>query len=271
MEQLIIPEDLRGSELTNWLVNKRDELLSSIITNQEEVEKFLRLWDSNLQLHQYSINNIILAYFQYPKVSMLAGFKKWISLNRTVRKGSKAIKVLAPLKRKVKVPKEDKEDAEDEYYLYGFRYVNVFDVSMTEGENLDFGHTDKIKGRTLSFKVIKKISPLPVVVEYMGTANGSVNSKRIQIAPKDNEASMMASFCHELGHYYLGHLEGDMDRETKEVEAETVSHIVTTYLGLDNNKSKYYLAAWNGKNKNGRANKVVAVAERIIRDLQKLN
>lgn len=261
--QLIIPRKLKGKELTTYLVEQRDNLVDSICQNPEELDIFVRLWD-NLDLHEYSFNNIILAYLQYPKVSMLAGFRKWQSFNRRVIKGEKALKILAPLTRKLKDNLRD----EEAYIITGWRYVNVFDVNQTEGENLKFGHEDKVRGN-ISFDIIKKISPLPVIVEYSGTSNGNVTNDRILVAPKDNEASMVASFLHELGHYKLGHLGSDLDKEIKEIEAEVVSYIVTSYLGLENEKSKYYIGSWNGSadKLKGRGKKIISISEAIIRDL----
>lgn len=83
---------------------------------------------------------------------------------------------------------------------------------------------------------------------------------------------MVASFLHELAHYRLGHIESDLDKETKEVEAETVSFIVTSYLGLKNEKSQYYIGYWNGQGDNliGKGSKLISCAESIIKDLNAL-
>lgn len=260
-------KELKGNELRDYLVEQRDILADRICQDPEELENFLNLWDGNLGLHDYSINNILLGWFQYPQLSMLAGYKKWQSLGRNVRRGEKAIKILAPLKKKIR----DEESEEDKYILLGFKYVNVFDVLQTEGENLEFGHSDKAKG-DISFEEIKKISPLPVVVKYSGTSNGSVNSERILIAPKDNEAAMAATLLHEIAHYKLGHLKSDLDREIKEVEAETSSFICSA-LGLKNEKARLYVGAWNGNGDKlkGRGTKIISVAESIIRDINQLN
>jgi len=210
---------------------------------------------------------LILAFLQYSKVSMMAGFKKWQSLGRTVIKGEKAIKVLAPLTRKIK----DKENDEETFIITGWRYVCVFDVLQTDGDELEFGHSDKVSG-DVNFDTIKAISPLPVVVEYAGTSNGNITQDRILIAPKDNQAAQVATLIHEISHYKLGHLDSELDKETKEIEAETVSFIVTSYLGLDNQKSKYYIGSWNGSGAElkGRGKNIIAVAETIIRDINAL-
>jgi antirestriction protein ArdC len=266
--ELKIPKELKGKELSAYLVEKMDNLTDSICQEPQELEKFVKLWDSSLGMHTYSINNTILAWCQYPQVSMLAGFRKWQKLGRTVNKGERAIKVLAPLTRKIK----DKENDEEAYIISGFRYVNVFDVNQTEGENLDFGHSDKVKG-DISFDDVKKISPLPVIVEYSGVSNGNVTPERILVAPKDNEAAMVATLIHEIAHLKLGHLGSDFDKETKEVEAETVSFIVCSYLNLDNQKSQYYVGAWNGNHEKlqGRGKRIISTAESIIRDIQSLS
>lgn len=266
--RLNIPKELKGKELSAYLADKMSEIADSVVQNPQELEKFVNLWDSSLGMHTYSINNTILAWCQYPQVSMLAGFKKWQKLGRKICKGEKAIRILAPLTRKVK----DKESGEDIYIVKGFKYINCFDVNQTEGKNLDFGHSDKVKG-DISFDDIKKISPLPVIVEYSGTSNGNVNKERIIVAPKDNEAAMVATLIHEIAHLKLGHIGSDIDKETKEVESETVSFIVCSYLGLDNQKSKYYVGAWNGNQEKlkGRGKKIISTAESIIRDIQSLS
>ena len=262
-----IPEDKRGVELSAFLVEKLDEIIDQAFSQDiDAVNEFITLWSSNLNLHEYSIGNVILAFFQYPELSMLAGFKKWQKLGRTVRKGEKAIRILAPLTRKVK----DKDTNEDIYLVKGFRYVNVFDVNQTEGDNLDFGHQDKVKG-DISFNKIKQISPLPVVVKYSGTSNANVNKERILIAPKDNEAQMVSSLLHEIAHYKFGHVGSNLDKAIKEIEAEAVSYIVSRYLGLQNDKSKYYIRSWCSSTEELRARKVISVAEAIIRDIEALS
>lgn len=262
-----ISKDLKGKQLTAFLVAQLDDLADGLCQDPGEIERFVQLWDGNLGLHEYSINNSILAFWQYPQVTMLAGFKKWLSLGRTVRKGERAIKVLAPLTRKIK----DKDSEEDTFIISGWRYVNVFDVNQTEGENLSFGHSDKVKG-TISFEAIKEISPLPVEVRYDGTSNGNITLERILIAPKDNEAAMVATLLHEIAHYKLGHLGSELDKDTKELEAETVSFIVCCYLGLNNQKSKYYIGAWNGDQKKlkGKGKHLISIAENIIRNINTL-
>ncbi|AXV40402.1 ArdC family protein [Methanobacterium sp. BAmetb5] len=270
MDRFEIPQEKRGTELSSFLSEKLDEIIDQAFSQDiDAVNEFISLWSSNLNLHEYSIGNVILAWAQYPQVSMLSGFKNWQKLGRTVCKGEKAIRILAPLKRKVK----DKDTDEDMYIVKGFKYVNVFDVNQTEGENLEFGHPDKVKG-DISFDKIKQISPLPVVVKYSATSNGNVNKERILVAPKDNEAAMVASLIHEVAHYKLHISTGiKLDKAVKEIEAEAVSYIVSKYLGMQNDKSKYYIRSWSmgTEELRGRGKKVVSTAEAIIREIESLS
>jgi hypothetical protein len=72
---LEIPK-LKGKELTAFLVEQRDLLADSVCQDPEQLENFVKMWDGSLGMHDYSFNNLILAWLQYSKVSMMAGYKK---------------------------------------------------------------------------------------------------------------------------------------------------------------------------------------------------
>jgi len=46
--------------------------------------------------------------------------------------------------------------------MLGKRYVNVFEIAQTQGEELKFGHSEKVTGN-VSCDTIQFISPLPVI------------------------------------------------------------------------------------------------------------
>lgn len=148
----------------------------------------------------------------------------------------------------------------------------VWDVNQTTGAPLEFGHSDKVKGISdVSFQQLTGISPLPVKIQYNGTSNGSISPETILIAPKSSENAMIACLCHELSHYYLQHLKSDLDRATKEQEAEITSFLICRYLGLDNEKAKYYAGVWKGSDTlKGRGPRIIAVAEKIIRKIESI-
>jgi hypothetical protein len=73
--------------------------------------------------------NSIFLRRQMAGVQQVGGFQQWRKEKRKVKKGSKALAIWMPLKKK-----EDKKDAPDkeETDSLMFRIVNVFDISQTE-------------------------------------------------------------------------------------------------------------------------------------------
>lgn len=63
------------------------------------------------------------------------GFRQWEGAKRKVKKGSKAIWILAPCVKKIK-DKNDHGEEMDRNILFGFRGIPVFAVEDTEGEPL---------------------------------------------------------------------------------------------------------------------------------------
>ncbi|MBC8508732.1 MAG: hypothetical protein H8D34_28075 [Chloroflexi bacterium] len=86
--------------------------------------------ESCTRFHHYSPRNIWLIRFQKPEATRVAGFLRWKSLGRSVRKGERGIPILAPIFQKAE------EDDGENPKLVSFRVVYVFDISQTEGEPL---------------------------------------------------------------------------------------------------------------------------------------
>ncbi|HEY0196329.1 MAG TPA: hypothetical protein VGC02_02030, partial [Methanobacterium sp.] len=59
------------------------------------------------------------------------------------------------------------------------------------------------------------------------------------------------------------------NKSAQESEAETVSFIVSSFLGLENNESRVYIGEWNGNKEEikGRGKKIITVADSIIKDI----
>jgi len=273
MEKLKIPK-LKGQALTNFLVDKLDELADNICQDQEQLMEFVKKWHNGF--HSYSFNNTILAWIQRPDFTLLAGYKSWIGRGRQVKAGQKSIRILAPMVKKIK-----EDNGDESMIIRGFRTVSVFDVSQTEKiteddeDEIDVGCSDLVSGN-FDFETIVKASPVPVLIRYLGISNGSTDGNTIKIAPKKNEAAMVATLTHEISHVMLGHCENSgtlyetEDKSIKEIEAETVSFIVSSYLGLENNKSRLYIGNWGGNKEElkGRGKKIIAVSESIIKRIE---
>ncbi len=98
-------------------------------------EFFKEYLDTMSRFWNYSYHNQLLIYFQNKNATRVAGFVTWKQLGRSVKPGSKAIKILAPFIYKIKQPDELTEE-EKEAEIIRYYPVNVFDISQTEGKEL---------------------------------------------------------------------------------------------------------------------------------------
>ena len=87
------------------------------------------------KFHRYSFNNHLMIFLQRPDTTVVAGFKRWKSLGRFVKKGEKGIAIFAPCRYKTKVEDESGDEQVIDS-IRGFRVVHVFDISQTEGDDL---------------------------------------------------------------------------------------------------------------------------------------
>ena len=226
---------------------ERKEILKKIETGIKDVftsEKYLNYLKFLSNFHSYSVNNSILIFSQNPEASIVAGFNKWKSLKRNVKKGEKSIKILAPLIKKIK------NEDEEESVLNGFRIVSVFDVSQTEGEDLPTlcdELTEEVKEYETLFNKIKSITSLPIEFKPLENCKGYYSPDENIIAIKEgmSESQTIKTLVHELAHSIL-HKNTKKNRATAEVEAESVAYVVCNQLGIDTSDYSFeYLASWS--------------------------
>lgn len=209
------------------------------------------------QFHNYSFNNVMLILSQFPEASRVAGYSRWQELGRQVKKGSKSIKILAPLKRKVE-KENNKGELEKKTGIFGFRTVSVFDISQTEGDDLPeivsplTGDDQGLIDRLTAFSHQNNV---PVLFQGANGANGCCRydgqtGEPIQIVvdpllPKQHQAKTLA---HEIGHSILhsrSQYNDHVPRSKAELEAESVAFIVLHHFGIDSSDYSFpYVAGW---------------------------
>ena len=86
-------------------------------------EEIMQYLDMCASFHRYSPQNVWLILMACPHSTVVAGFKKWQSMGRFVRKGERGIPILAPIFKKVE------DDEEEVGKLIGFKVV--YAVSYT--------------------------------------------------------------------------------------------------------------------------------------------
>lgn len=234
-------------EIKNQLDQGIQELMKS-----ENFQKWLKFLSS---FHSYSFNNTILIYMQRPDATLVKGFNEWKKHGRFVTKGAKAIKVLAPLIGKKKEKEETDNEEKEKKVLYGFRYVNLFDVSDTKGEELPAPAVKLLEGdgeqeKALLQEWIQKIE-IPVVFENTGEANGYYHLIRHYIAIHEGRSTIqqLKTLIHEYAHHLLHAKGAKFEQESsriREAQAEAVAYVVMNHFGYETGDYSFgYIAGWS--------------------------
>ena len=215
--------------------------------DSERFKEYLRVMS---KFHDYSLRNTILIAMQKPDATRVAGFNTWkTKFGRTVKKGEKGIRILAPAPKKLKQeqekldPKtklpiigEDGEPVREEKEIVIPRYkiVSVFDVSQTEGRELPDIAVDELTGSVERyedfFAALKAVSPFPITFAAIpGEAHGYCDymSNCIVVDEGMSELQTLKTTIHEIAHAKLHdtNAEGQtkkqarVDRQTREVQA----------------------------------------------------
>lgn len=252
----------------------QDELVDTILTKPEELKKIINVQlQSRNGFYNYSLHNLILADYQLfmrtgEGIEILAPYKVWEEKGRQVKKGEKALRVLAPVFKKEK----DKETGEEKEYLAYFMRVPVFDLSQTIGEPLEKDYT--VNKTLIKFEDIRKRVKYPIFESNKQLTRASTDGKSIKISKHISDTQKICSLLHEIGHIYL-HFDKNRNEITtpiKELEAEAISFIVSSYLGIDNHESGAYIINWAGENSldllKGKGKRIINTSMKIIKDLQ---
>jgi hypothetical protein len=234
-------------------------------------------------LARYSFGNQLLIALQRPDASYVAGFRAFLALNRCVRKGERAIRILAPMSVRQREPEPAAGDADgegNERTRIVFRAVSVFDASQTESlpgtqpvpleppcEPIDgatHAHLLPALGRLaqeLGYRVTRR--PLD------GPADGWCDQRQHEIVVNTDVAinAQVRVLVHELAHA-LGIGYRDYGRRRAEVLVDTVTYIVCGSVGLDTSGSTVpYIAGWGESGDldaiRGCAEAIDAIARRI--------
>lgn len=254
---------------------KREEELQQTLQRLEEgVEeiftsgKYMEYLTVMSRFHSYSSNNCMLIAWQRPDATLVAGYRAWQDkFGRHVKKGERGIRILSPIVVKGKLPEDGQDGIGDPNAektkakrLVGFRLATVFDVSQTEGRDLPSMGVDELQGDVGEFETVMdaigKISKYPISFEEVdGGAKGffsRADPKRIVIQEGMPQAQTLKTAVHELAHSVMhdSGSEGEgpalPGRATREVQAESVAFIVSSWLGLDTGDYSFgYVAGWS--------------------------
>ncbi len=242
-----------------------------------EGEKYKSYLNTMSKFHNYSANNIQLIEMQCPDATYVAGYKAWQrNFERHVNKGERGIRILAPAPYKIKEEQEkidpvtnepvlDRDGMpvmeEVEIKIPAFRVVTVFDYSQTDGKELPGLGVNELHGDVERYRdfmeALERVSPVPIRYEEMeGDRKGYFIDLSRPIAIKEgmSEAQTAKTGVHEVAHAKLHAREAEQDtekavykdRETKEVEAESIAYTVCQHFGIDTSDYSFgYIAGWS--------------------------
>ncbi len=232
-------------------LTNRQELLTQLadgVSNLTTSDKWQRYLDFQGRFHHYSYSNVLLIAAQNGEATRVAGFNTWRKLQRFVRKGEKAVWILAPMVFK----DADAQSGEKTSVIRGFKFVPVFDVSQTDGAELP-SICDRLEGddpRGLYDELLTVAQCAGFTVEdyeFAGNTNGDCShaGRRIRIKTNNSPAQRVKTLAHEIAHAVL-HAEFQ-DRAVAELEAESVAYIVCQARGFDTGGYSFgYVATWAG-------------------------
>ena len=207
------------------------------------------------RFHNYSLGNILEIARQRPDAMRVAGFWKWKELGRSVKKGEKGIRILAPI---IGVRRKKDEEANKDItkqntaVLVGFRSAYVFDVSQTEGAELPAmreisGDVGDNRDRLIAFIECQGIEL--VFTERIAPALGMSYGGRIAILPGQSKAEEFSTFVHELAHEMLHKAERRTatTKTVHETEAEAIAFVIGNAVGLETGTaSADYIQLYHG-------------------------
>lgn len=255
--------DERITELTDKLENGIKDIYTS--------EQYAQYIAAMSQFHHYSFGNALLILFQCPTASLVAGYGKWKTLGRHVKKNEHGIQILAPCPYKKAVERTKTDPAtgraiigpdgkpvkEREFVEAAkFKIATVFDVSQTEGKELPRIGVAELTGDVPDYEAIydrlTALSPLPVVMEPIQSSKKGYTSfteQKIGIKSGMSQVQTIKTLVHELAHAMLHDPDGDRERPEKrqrEVEAESVAYVVCQRFGVDTSDYSFaYVAGWS--------------------------
>lgn len=228
------------------------------------------------RFHRYSVNNTMLIFQQRPDATLVAGFRKWQNqFGRHVKKGEHGITIIAPTpyKKKIEAQKLDPDTKapvldengqavmeEKEVVIPLFRPVKVFDVAQTDGKPLPElveSLTGDVQQYEIFLEALRRSAPVPIEFESMAeNMDGYFSSEQQRIAIREgmSEVQTISAVIHEIAHSKLHDATKRQaeeepkpkDRNTEEVEAESISFSVCKYYDIETSgNSLGYIMTWS--------------------------
>ncbi len=263
----------RDSSKEDWRAARRETLermhadLASKVGSMDSVGEWQAWLRFTQSFHRYS--NTCLILMAKPDATLVAGYRAWQAKGHQVRRSEKAIKVFAPVTRKVPIEDADGRPVVDDhgrplhrYQLVGTKVASVFDASQVDPPpQLVRPQPQLLVGQAPpglwdALTELLAGEGFTVARGDCGAANGLTDftTKQVRVRLDVDDAHAVRTLSHEAGHvltmepddiaaYGSTHCRG-----ISEVVAESVAYLVTRAHGLDASQYTFnYVAGWATK------------------------
>jgi hypothetical protein len=236
-------------------------LLNEVLTKKGMINSCFK------QFHNYSFNNLLLAYFQIEQLKKdghdvsfgpMATYKRWAELGRKVKAapegmgGKWGIVMCQPIAFQKKEFKKGEAEM-GVFYKYSRKWFAMSQTDEVDPQNKE----DEIPNWDAKIAMEKLEIELVDFEYHDGNCMGYATGRKIAINPICKIANMVK--FHEIAHIVLGHTIGNVmadnvekEKSMKEVEAESVAYILGSINGESEKNltmSRGYIQGWFSANK----------------------
>jgi len=226
-------------------------------------------------IRRLSFRNQLLVEMQSPGASHVASYLAWQRAGRQVRKGEKALVILAPLivNKAKKVVDPDLAEEQGRMVLVGFKPVATFAGSQTDPlpgnagrplpeparvtsdltEDEAFDHSvEKLRDVAIALgpEVVRGVDLRPRARGDSGVTRGWFDRRTreiVVITGETKRAQVFKTLVHEIAHAILHGNEDHHERGEMEVEAESTAFVACRVLGLETGTYSFpYVTSWAG-------------------------
>ena len=196
------------------------DTLARAVDGVRSSELFRRYLDVQAKFHHYSWRNTMLICAQCPDATQVAGYRAWQQLGRQVRKGERAIGIIAPCPFK-RTETDSATGKETERQGMFFKAVSVFDVAQTDGEALpDLDCPDIETAADGLLANLQAVASKPgIAVAFTKIDDGAYGVSKggaIEIDPSHATGQQAKTLAHELAHEAL-HWDKDRGPPTRSI------------------------------------------------------
>lgn len=248
-------------------------------------DRYLNYLSTMSRFRKYSLNNVMLIHSQMPHATLVAGRKKWqTQFQRNVLDSERShgieIIALASFNKTIQTEKLDPDTqlpilgkdgkpvmVEKTIKIPYFKMVKVYDVSQTDGRplpQLSMNLTGDVAQYEVFLEALRRTSPVPIDIKPISAdMDGYLNldTQRITLREGMSQVQTICAGVHEISNAKLHNYDhmaepaddgetllapNEKDKNTEEVEAESISFAVCKYFGIETADNSFgYIATWS--------------------------